>query len=145
MEMNSNALSDENIRWLFRDAADFVVRELVIKEQKIYVYMLDGLTSGSAIAETVIKPLVELAEAGGVEQLYEKCLNGLIYNAVAKPCEDLKEAAFQIVNAFCVVLFPGVGGIGFEVRSGQRRTPSNPDSCSIISKLGLISIMLYNT
>ena len=34
--------------------------------------------------------------------------------------------AFLLVNGFCVVLFPGVGAIGFEVKTPDKRGPQPP-------------------
>ena len=33
----------------------------------------------------------------------------------------------MLVNGFCVVLFPGVGALAFEVRTGQMRGPAAPE------------------
>jgi hypothetical protein len=52
---------------------------------------------------------------------------GKVYNCVAKPCADLQDVAVKLVNGFCVVLFPGVGALAFEVRTGVARTPNPPE------------------
>ena len=46
-------LTDSGIRAVFDGAADFVVRELQCGKWMLYAYAIDGLTSGSAIAESV--------------------------------------------------------------------------------------------
>ena len=58
--------------------------------------------------------------------LYEHALHGMIYNSVAVPCKDLQTVAVQLVNGFCVVLFPGVGAIGYEVKTPDKRGTSAP-------------------
>ena len=62
-----------------------------------------------------------------MQQLYDRSLNGMIYNSVAVPCKELNDIAFQLVNGFCVVLFPGVGAIGFEVKTPDKRGTSAPE------------------
>ena len=60
------------------------------------------------------------------EELYRSALSGRIYNSVASECKDLEDAALKLVNGFCVVLFPGAGAIAFEVKTGDKRSPSPP-------------------
>jgi hypothetical protein len=62
-----------------------------------------------------------------MKELYEHAASGAIYNCVAVPCEDLDQIAFMLVNGFCVVLFPGVGAIAFEVKTPDKRGPSAPE------------------
>ena len=62
-----------------------------------------------------------------MQDLYEKSLYGVVVNAVAKPCENLDAVANFLVNGFCVVLFPNVGAIAFEVKTGEKRSMSGPE------------------
>ena len=62
-----------------------------------------------------------------MDSLYRNALQGVIYNSVASPCENLDQVASKLVNGFCVVLFPGVGAIGFEVKTGEKRGLSAPE------------------
>lgn len=120
-------LTDRNIRAIFDGAADFIARELRCGPWKLYAYAIDGLTSGGEIAESVLKPITEHLTADSMEALYERALRGMVYNAVADPCGDLDTAAMKLVNGFCVVLFPSVGAIAFEVKTGEKRGPSAPE------------------
>lgn len=140
-------LTDQNIREIFKGADDFVYRTVRCGQLELMVYMIDGLTSGSEIAETVLKPLIELGNAPNMEMLYQKCLCGIVYNAVVSPCADLKTTAMKLVNGFCAVLFPGIGVIAFEVKSGQRRNPETPDVENTVkgAKDGFVETMRTNT
>lgn len=62
-----------------------------------------------------------------MEELYRNSIDGMIYNNVAKPCSDLDQAALLLVNGFCIVLFPDVGAIAFEVRTPDKRGTSAPE------------------
>lgn len=121
------AMTDENISNIFRDAADFVRRELRCGQFRIYAYAIDGLIASAYASDYIFKPIVQHLTADSMEELYRRAIEGAIYNNVAVPCEDLDKIAFLLVNGFCVVLFPGVGAIGFEVRTPDKRGTSAPE------------------
>lgn len=123
----SQFLSDPEIRGLFGNAGDFVVRELSCCGFTLYAYAIDGLTSGADASEFIFKPLAEHLRGDTMQLLYDHALRGGVYNSVAQPCKDLQEAAQKLVNGFCVVLFPGAGAIAFEVKTGEKRGPSSPE------------------
>ena len=119
-------MTDEAIRALFEGASDFEARQLRSGPEKLYAYFIDGLVTSSFVADYVFKPVVQdLPE--DIQKAYDAAMNGSIYNAVARPVKDLQDAAMKIVNGFCVVLFPGVGAIAFEARTGVSRAPQSPD------------------
>lgn len=120
-------MTDENISHIFRDAADFIRRELLCGEFKLYAYAIDGLIASASASEYIFKPISENLRADSMEKLYHNALGGGIYNNVAVTCDDLDKIAFLLVNGFCVVLFPGVGAIGFEVRTPDKRGTSAPE------------------
>ena len=123
----AGALTDENIRAVFDGAGDFNRRELHIGEIIIYVYAIDGLTSGGDISEFVVKPLMQDSSAENAAALYERALHSTVYNSVAEPCKNLDDAANKLVNGFAVALFPGAGAIAFEDKTGEKRSPSAPE------------------
>ena len=112
---------------MFEGAGDFVFRELNCGPFGLWAYSIDGLTSGQAISDYIIKPVSQQLQAENMEELYRLALRGVVYNAVAVPCQDGTDAARKLVNGFCVVLFPGVGAIAFEVKTGEKRNPSPPE------------------
>ena len=121
-------LNDVNLRGIFSGAGDFCTRELVAGGQTVYAYFIDGLVSGSEIAEFVFKPLRENLTEGTPAQLLAQARHGAVYNAVADSCDDLFTAARKLVNGFCVVLIPDGGAIAFEVKTGEKRGPSEPET-----------------
>ena len=122
--MYTGELTDENISSIFRDAADFMRRELHCGAHTLYAYAIDGLIASAYASDYIFKPITQHLEAPNVEELYQRALSGMIYNNVAKPCEDLDTVALLLVNGFCVVLFPEVGAIAFEVRTPDKRGTS---------------------
>lgn len=120
-------LTDENISHIFENAADFIRRELRCGEYTLYAYAIDGLIASAYASDYIFKPITQHLQGDSVEQLYRHALDGMIYNNVAKACTDLDTVALLLVNGFCVVLFPGVGAIGFEVRTPDKRGTSAPE------------------
>ena len=125
--MYTGELTDENISCIFRDAADFMRRELHCGAHTLYAYAIDGLIASAHASDYIFKPITQHLEAPDMEELYQRALSGMIYNNVAKPCEDLNTAAMLLVNGFCVILFPGIGAIAFEVRTPDKRGTSAPE------------------
>ena len=120
-------MTDENISHIFRDAADFIRRELRCEEFTVYAYAIDGLIASAYASDYIFKPITQHLHADSMEGLYDRARKGMIYNNVAVACEDLNQMAFLLVNGFCVVLFPGAGAIGFEVKTPDKRGTSAPE------------------
>jgi len=121
------ALTDENISHIFRGAADFIRRELRCGDFTVYAYAIDGLIASAYASDYIFKPITQHLRASSMKALYQHALSGMIYNNVANPCADLDAVAFHLVNGFCVVLFPGAGAIGFEVKTPDKRGPQPPE------------------
>lgn len=124
---NPDDMSDESIKQIFDGAGDFNCRKIKCCGNILYAYAIDGLTSGGDISEYVFKPIMEELSGDSMEALYDAALNGVVVNSVAKPCSNLDAVAQMLVNGFCVVLFPGVGAIAFEAKTGEKRGLSAPD------------------
>lgn len=120
-------ISDGAVCALFDGAADFTHRPILCGKWTLYFYCIDGLVSGGGISDYVLKPICQNLAAESMEALYSRALLGTVYNAVAVSCGSLDEIAGKLVNGFCVVLFPGVGAIAFEVKTGEKRGPSAPE------------------
>ena len=119
-------MTDAEIKNRFEGASDFETRTLRAGDNQLYAYFIDGLVTGSFISEYIFKPISRNLPQG-MQAAYEAALGGNIYNAVAKPCQDVNDAVMKIVNGFCVILFPGVGAIAFETRTGVSRSPNAPE------------------
>ncbi len=126
-QRTDGTVTDENIRKLFGDAGDFNTRSLRCGGFELHIYAIDGLTSGGDASEYVVQPILQHLSGDTMERLYTKALEAVVVNSVAKPCEALEDVATSLVNGFCVALFPGVGALAFEVKTGEKRGPSAPD------------------
>ncbi len=119
-------ITDAKIQMQFTDAADFFSRKLQCGNHTLYAYNIDGLTSGNAISEYIFKPITQSLSGERMEDLYRQAMEGVIYNCVARSCKDMDAVSLFLVNGFCVVLFPGVGAIAFEAKTGEKRGISPP-------------------
>lgn len=119
-------MTDQEIRAIFAGASDFETRTLTAGESTVYGYFIDGLVASGFVSEYIYMPISRNL-SGNIMEVYQQALNGAVYNAVARPCKDLADAASKLVNGFCVVLFPGIGAIAFEARTGVSRGPQPPD------------------
>ena len=120
-------VTDEEIRRQFKEADDFIPRVLRCGEYTLYAYAIDGLVSGGDMSEYILKPISENLRGENMGELYDAALHGMVYNSVAEPCEDLRTVYKKLVNGFCVVLFPDVGAIAFEIKTGVKRGPEAPE------------------
>ena len=119
-------MSDENIRAIFDGAGDFFWRRLQCGPWTLYAYAIDGLISGGDASEYIFRPITEHLVADSMKALFDAALGGMVYNAVASRCKNLDDVALKLVNGFCVVLFPGIGAIAYEVKTGEKRGLSAP-------------------
>ena len=120
-------ITDENISGIFQGAADFIRRELRCGTHTLYAYAIDGLIASGSMSEYVLEPISRHLRGDTMEKLYQDALDGIVYNNVAKPCVNLDMVALLLVNGFCVVLFPGVGAVAYEVRTPDKRGTSAPE------------------
>ena len=139
-------MTDQEICAVFNGAGDFVRRELNCGGLTVYAYFIDGLTAGGEIAEYVFKPLYE-NEVEDMAAFYQQALAGAVYSATAAACTDAADAARKLVNGFCVVLFPEVGAIAYEVKTPVRRSPSPPQVENTVkgAKDAFVESMRVNT
>ena len=120
-------ISVEHVQQVFQDAADLVVRPLKLGDVSATAFFIDGLTSGSEIADFILHPITRLL-SGSAEQMLDQCLDGTVYSAVAKPVENLEDLCKLLVNGFCVLVFDGLErAAAFEAKTGEKRSPAPPD------------------
>ena len=122
----AGAVTDAHISAIFSGAGDFNRRVLRAGAHTLYLYAIDGLTSGGDISEYVVKPLMQDLGGGTMDELLQNALHATVYNSVAMECSDLNDVAEKLVNGFSVVLF-GNRALAFETKTGEKRSPSAPE------------------
>lgn len=125
--MYTGEVTNDNIRRIFQGASDFVYRPIKCGAFTLYTYAIDGLIASAYASDYIFKPITQHLRGASMQELYQHALDGMIYNNVAKPCPDLDTVALLLVNGFCVVLFPDVGALAFEVRTPDKRGTSAPE------------------
>jgi len=120
-------LSAEAVSEVFAGAADLVVRPLRLDTVQATAFFIDGLTSGSEIADFILHPITQLLH-GSAGEMVRQCLDGVVYSAVAKAVTDLQTACSLLVNGFCLVVFEGAAeAVAFEAKTGEKRGISPPE------------------
>ena len=109
------------------EPADLCRRQVRVGGLDCVLLFLDGLTSGEAVAETVLKPLSLLTEPTEPAALRDRILEGAVYCAVAQACRDPETALDRLLGGFCLLCVPGTEALAFEVKSGEKRGVSEPE------------------
>ena len=117
----------EELKKRFAGAADFTLRELRAAGVDCSLCFLDGLCAGSEIAEFVIRPLGRLSGSLAPSPLLEWALAGGVEAASGSRCADVGDAEAKLLNGCCVLVVPGAGAAAFEVKSGEKRGPAEPE------------------
>lgn len=120
---------EEELRTIFAGAADFQERKLTAGGAELTVFFIDGLTSGSDIADFVLRPLREYLQPGAPEELLRQAVSGTVWCAVAEEVKTAVDAASKLVNGHCALCIGGCEtAVCYEVKTGEKRSPSAPES-----------------
>ena len=120
-------ITEAHVEQVFQGAADLVIRPLQLGPVRATAYYIDGLTSGSEIADFVLHPISQKLR-GTAQEMLDQCLDGTVYSAVAQPVENMADLCRLLVNGFCVVVFEGLDrAAAFEAKTGEKRSPAPPE------------------
>ena len=128
----SGAISVRALRELFARCGDFTLRQIesgLTDGETVTACWIDGLVSGDAVAETVLRPLTEperaaARDAAGWARL---ALRGGVYACSVQERHTLDELAQDLTHGFCALIFEPLGlALSFETRSTQTRAVSEP-------------------
>lgn len=120
-------ITEAHVEQVFQGAADLVIRPLQLGPVRATAYFIDGLTSGSEIADFVLHPISQKLR-GTAQEMLDQCLDGTVYSAVAQPVENMADLCRLLVNGFCVVVFEGLDrAAAFEAKTGEKRSPAPPE------------------
>ncbi len=139
---------------VFAECYDFASRDLHIGgdiRRKVRLCFIDGLVSGSDVAEQVIKPLTSperFGAAADVKSVIAMLLGGSVYVYTAKSRTKLGELAGDLLNGFCALIFDAEKtAVTFEVKSQQRRSVESPKEEKVVkgAKDAFVETMKTNT
>lgn len=139
---------------VFKDCYDFESRDIHIGgdvRRKVRLCFIDGLVSGSDVAEQLIKPLTDPKRFGSVtdvNSVIAMLLGGSVYVYTAKSRTKLGELAGDLLNGFCALVFDKERvAVTFEVKSQQRRSVEAPKEEKVVkgAKDAFVETMKINT
>ena len=155
MKESKNCVTAKKVKEIFQNCYDFSSREILIggaeSKVKATVCYIDGLVSGNAVAETIIRPATEKERFKQIEMESEAIqlfLSGVVYSYAAILRTDLGQVADDMLNGFCAVVFDTAqAAVTFEVRSPDKRSIDEPKEEKVVkgSKDVFIEILRTNT
>ena len=116
------------LRARFAGCADLCERTLRIDGVALTLLYLDGLCSGGEIADFVLRPLENKLRPGTAAELLRQAEDGALCAASLRRCSNAAAAAEELLQGCCVLIFPGAGALAAEVRGGQLRGVSPPET-----------------
>ncbi|MBR2831302.1 MAG: spore germination protein [Oscillospiraceae bacterium] len=116
---------------IFENCFDFELRQVEIGGGlRASLCFMDGLVSGDAVSLTVLDPLTNGFRFGGClteREAAERMMAGAAYGNTVKYRTEADDAAADLLNGFCAVVFDGLrAAVTFEVRTSQGRAVSEP-------------------
>ena len=148
------ALSAGNLKKIFSNCYDFEIRKLDLGgagRLSGWVCFIDGLVSGIAVAEDVIRPITDSDRFGKIKdpaQAAQLILDGLVYSYTVRRRTDTDTVTSDLLNGFCAVFIDGFPGcLTFEVRSEEKRGIDTPAEEKVVkgSKDAFNEIIKINT
>ena len=126
----SCALRSKDIENIFSDCADFEMRTVICGALELSVCWIDGIVSGTNVAEDVLRPLTDESRTGDVLSA-RRCISLLMHSAVysysVKRRGSVDELVKDLTHGSCAVIFDSLGeALTFEVRSDKTRSVSEP-------------------
>ena len=129
----TEAISFSVLSDIFDRCADFQYRSLLIGgRHAVYACYLDGLVSGTAVSEDVLRPLTDsgaLAEEPSPKACLEALRAGGVYNYEATEPQDMDELVALLTAGSCALVFDTLHrALCFETRSEVMRSVEQPST-----------------
>ena len=126
-------ISFRRLQKAFLGCDDFQTRQIdfgLEKNLRITVCWIDGLVSGSAVTEEILRPLTQVSRAGdpdGSMAMIEQILRGSVYRCAVKARRRLQDLIGDLTHGSCALLFEeSAAALCFEVRSDKTRNIGQP-------------------
>lgn len=121
----------ENVMSVFRDAADFFARRVLIggcQELPAWVFFIDGLTSGGDISDFVVEPLMRChPSTRDPDQALDWLAESVIYSCTGEIRTTMDRICSGLVNGFVIILPEGqCRALALEAKTGEKRGISEP-------------------
>jgi len=126
------ALTSRELRRVFARCGDFRIRPIEPGLEgggRVCLAWLEGLVSGEAAAEELLRPLTERRRTGGLsdERLFERLLRGGVCALPAQARDTMDALVTDLTHGCCALLFDDLRrALCFELRGGARRNVAEP-------------------
>ena len=144
-------ISPENTGKIFARCEDFESRRVYAggTGAAVFACWLDGVTSGSDVAEQVLRPLTEPARFAGMKKpadVIAAIQNGGVYGPSMKKISAMDELVEAITYGCCALVFEGAA-FTFQVKTSQFRTVQEPTVEKSVKggKDAFVEVMRVNT
>ena len=155
-EQNSKTvpINPDNIKNIFSKCYDFEMRRVDIGSSgKLFgnICFIDGLVSGTDIAEDVIKPLtdpIRFSKVTDISRVVKMIRDGGVYSYTVHYLTSEDKVVTDLLNGFCAVFIDGFPGcFSFETRTSDKRGIDQPKEEKVVkgSKDAFIEILKTNT
>ena len=142
----------ERLREIFRDCVDFTTRPVALgggAAGEITLCYLGGMVRMERIGDYLLRPMagLEVGE-GGWKGVMESMAAGAVYDLSVELRDSLDRVAFDLVEGWCVLLFPGEErALSCFAATEEKRSVSAPDNETVLkgAKDGFVESLRTNT
>ena len=147
-------LTAEGVAEIFRDCVDFVRRSVELGEgsgRSLTLCYLSGMVRLERINDYLLRPIAQdraLAACPSMGAVMERMRQGALYNLSVEERDSLDRAAFDLVEGWCLLFFPGqAGALSCFAGTEEKRSVSAPDGETVLkgAKDGFVESLRTNT
>ena len=107
-------LTAENLARVFENCVDYNRRSVAVggnEALRCEIIFLAGMVRMERVSDYVLRPLAQDRELGGLREAiaWEKMRSGALYSLSVTERTTLDEAAMDLIDGNCLLLFPGTG------------------------------------
>lgn len=127
-------LTTESIKTVFKNCVDLGTRELLVSgdpEKPVELFYLVGMVKMERVSDYVLRPLAqdEALGEGDAEAVFRRMAAGALYNLGVTVRTTMDEAAADLVDGCCLLLFPGMNkALSFSTGTEEKRSISDPEN-----------------
>jgi len=147
----SGPVTSARLAEVFDGCYDYERRDVRAGGCQAALCFIDGLISSNAVAELILRPLTDerrFPPALGAREAAQRILGGTVYAYTARERRDLGDAAADLLNGYCAVVFDGLRlAVTLEVKSSEKRSIDQPKEEKVVkgSKDAFIEVLKSNT
>lgn len=132
-KIDSQKISEKNLKKIFLDCADFEYRRLALKGSErpcAYAFWIDGLVDGDGVSQNIIFPFsysAQLSLCSDTESLIRAIVCGGIFSSSLKKLTAMGDVVKDILMGHCILIFNDSDiALSFDIKSQSTRSISEP-------------------